>query len=389
MDILKTSLKKHYTLFRVIQMLIFLWLFLLSIKLLGEIFKHYFADNTASLIQNAANDPFTALFIGIITTALMCSSSTTTSIIVAFVGAGTLSFESAVPMIMGANIGSSITCMLVAFGQVRSKIEFPRSFAAAVVHDIFNCMCVLVFFPLEVMTGFIGRSAKTLTELLLGGSAVKFNSPLDVLVKSAAYNIENTVALLLGNPVAEHTVADKTAVYPVYDGLLLAVMLIIALALLFTSLRYMSATMKKLLIGKFERILHKFVFRNFLTAFIFGLLFTLSVQSSGITISLIVPLAGAGIVSLDQIFPYAVGSNIGTTITGILASMVTGNPAGISIALSHTLFNFFGAIVFVPLKMLPIGTAGWFAEKVRKNRLWAVGFLAVLFFILPAIIIFR
>ncbi|HXK50655.1 MAG TPA: hypothetical protein PKW56_09345, partial [Clostridiales bacterium] len=108
---------------------------------------------------------------------------------------------------------------------------------------------------------------------------------------------------------------------------------------------------------------------------------------SAITISLVVPLVGSGILTLEQIFPYAVGANIGTTITGILAALVTGNPSGISIALAHTLFNVFGSIIFIPLRKLPIGAARWFSMKVKKNRLWAVGFLVTMFFLLPLAVI--
>ncbi|MBU4485442.1 MAG: Na/Pi symporter [Candidatus Delongbacteria bacterium] len=386
---MKESHKNKYEwLLKLVLMLFFLWLFLLSIKLLGDVFKHYFSDNTADLIRNATDNPLVAFFIGLLTTAIIQSSSSTTSILVAFVGAGTISFENAIPMVMGANIGTSVTGIIVSFGQVKNKLEFHRSFAAAVVHDNFNWFSVLLFLPLEIATGFIGKSAKYLTELFVGSSGVKFESPLDLVVKSISKMIEHFMAGLFGNPIAEHVIAGKASNYPVYDGLLLTVMIILSLALLFVSLNYMSSIMKKILIGKFERIIHKFVFNNMITSFLFGLIFTVSVQSSSVTISLIVPLVGAGILSLEQIFPYAVGANIGTTITGILAAMVTGNPSGISIALAHTLFNIFGAMVFIPFKKLPISTAKWFSYKVRDNRLWAVVFLLVMFFVIPLIFIF-
>jgi solute carrier family 34 (sodium-dependent phosphate cotransporter) len=370
------------------MMLAFLWLFLLSIKLLGEVFKHYFSDHTAELIMNATADPFVSLFVGILATAIIQSSSSTTSIIVAFVGAGTMSYENAIPMIMGANIGTSVTGIIVSFGQIKNKLEFHRSFAAAVVHDFFNWFAVIIFLPIEIYTGVLAKSAKFLTGVFVGKGGVKFDSPLDAAVKDASRFIECSVADIMGNPICEHVSSGKTSVYPVYDGAMLTVMIILSLVLLFISLNYMSSIMKKLLIGKFERIIHKYVFNRMATSFIFGILFTVSVQSSSITISLIVPLVGAGIFTLEQIFPYAVGANIGTTITGILAAMVTGNPASISIAFVHTLFNVFGAVIFLPLKFIPIASAKWFAVKCRDNRVWAIVFLVGLFFVLPAIVIF-
>ena len=365
---------------RIIGMLLFLWLFLLSIKLLGGTFKHYFSDDTADLIKNATDNPLVSLFIGILATAIIQSSSSTTSIIVAFVGAGTLSLHNAIPMIMGANIGTSITGILVSFGQMRNKMEFNRSFSAAIVHDYFNWFAVLLFLPLEIMTGVLEKSALFLTSIFMGTSGVTFKSPLDSIVKPIAKKIEYFVANLLGN----QTIEDKIQ----YDGALLTVMVILSLVLLFVALNYMSSIMKKVLIGKFERIIHKYVFNHAATALLFGILFTVSVQSSSITISVVVPLVGAGILSMEQIFPYAVGANIGTTITGILAALVTGNASGISIALVHTLFNIFAATIFIPLKALPIGAARWFASKAGKNKLWAIGYALIVFFIIPLLIIF-
>lgn len=365
---------------RIIGMLFFLWLFLLSIKLLGGTFKNYFSDDTADLIKNATDNPFVSLFIGILSTAIIQSSSSTTSIIVAFVGAGTLSLHNAIPMIMGANIGTSITGILVSFGQMRNKMEFHRSFSAAIVHDYFNWFAVILFLPLEIMTGILEKSSIFLTSIFVGTSGVKFDSPLDSVVKPIAKYIEHFIADLLGN----QTIVDKIQ----YDGTLLTVMVILSLILLFIALNYMSTIMKKVLIGKFEKIIHKYVFNQAATALLFGILFTVSVQSSSITISLIVPLVGAGILSMEQIFPYAVGANIGTTITGILAALVTGNASGISIALVHTLFNIFAAIVFIPLKALPIGAARWFASKAGENKFWAIGYALIIFFIIPLLIIF-
>ena len=128
-----------------ILMLFFLWVFLLSIKLFGGAFKHYFNADAKNLIENATNNPMMSLLIGILATAIIQSSSSTTSIVIAFVGAGTLSFSNAIPMIMGANIGTSVTNTIVSFANVKNPIEFKRSFASATVHDIFNILAVALF----------------------------------------------------------------------------------------------------------------------------------------------------------------------------------------------------------------------------------------------------
>lgn len=378
--ITKARKNKYETIIRVVLLFILLWVFLLSIKLLGETFKHYFSEQAQNLIANATDDPFVSLFIGILATAIIQSSSSTTSIIVAFVAAGTLTYQNALPMVLGANIGTSVTGIIVAFGQVRNKLEFKRSFSAAIVHDFFNLFGVMIFLPLEIYTQVLSKSAKYLTDILVGSSSVTFDSPLDALVNSASKGIEHFMAGCMGCETAENIIH--------YNGYLLTVMIIISLALLFSSLIYISVIMKKILIGNFEKIIHKYIFNHTVTSFSFGILFTLLVQSSSVTISLIVPLVGAGLFTLEQIFPYAVGANIGTTITGILAALVSGNTNAITIALVHTLFNTFNAIIFLPLRIIPISAAKWFSNKCYQNRLWAVGFTVILFFVIPILIIF-
>ena len=88
--------------------------------------------------------------IGVLGTVLVQSSSTFTSIIVAAIGAG-MDVHIAVPMIMGANIGTSVTNTLVAMTQIGKRDEFERAFAAATVLDMFNWSTVIILFTIEVL----------------------------------------------------------------------------------------------------------------------------------------------------------------------------------------------------------------------------------------------
>ena len=53
---------------------------------------------------------------------------------------------------MGANIGTSVTNTIVSLTQVANKNEFRRAFAGATVHDMFNWLCVIVLFTVEIVT---------------------------------------------------------------------------------------------------------------------------------------------------------------------------------------------------------------------------------------------
>lgn len=64
-----------------------------------------------------------------------------------------LSVKKAIPIVMGANIGTSVTNTIVSMGQITDKNDFRRAFAGATVHDVFNWLTVLVLLPLEVISG--------------------------------------------------------------------------------------------------------------------------------------------------------------------------------------------------------------------------------------------
>ena len=68
-----------------------------------------------------------------------------------------LKVEPAVYIVMGANIGTSVTNTIVSLAQSAERNEFRRAFAGAVVRDIFNWLSVIVFLPLEVITGYLRR----------------------------------------------------------------------------------------------------------------------------------------------------------------------------------------------------------------------------------------
>ena len=87
--------------------------------------------------------------IGILGTVLVQSSSTFSAIIVAAIGSG-LPIRWSVPMIFGANIGTSVTNTLVAMTQIGNRDEFERAFSAATVHDMFNWATVIILFTVEV-----------------------------------------------------------------------------------------------------------------------------------------------------------------------------------------------------------------------------------------------
>jgi sodium-dependent phosphate cotransporter len=122
-----------------------------------------------------------------------------------------------------------------------------------------------------------------------------------------------------------------------------------------------------------------------------GLVVTAMVQSSSITTSLLVPLAGAGLITLRQAFPVTLGANVGTTVTALLAALAVSGvnaSAGITIALVHLIFNLSGILLIFPIehfRRIPLSAAQWLANTAAESRRWALAYVAVLFYGLPAL----
>lgn len=346
---------------KIVLLFVLVYVFLLSISLMGEALKSVGKDFISDFIAGSSS-AFIGLFIGILATSIIQSSSTTTSIVVGLVGGGLFSLQQAIPIIMGANIGTSVTNTIVSFGHIRSKLEFQRAYGAAVVHDIFNFLSVLIFFPLQLQFNIIGKSSLVMTQMFENAGGLSFVSPLKVIIKPV-------VKVLL------HLIHIEW------------ISIIIALIMLFVALRYIVVVMKSLVMDRISRFFDKVVFRTPLVGLFFGIIFTALVQSSSVTTSLIVPLAGAGLVTLSQVFPYTLGANIGTTITALLASLVTASPDAVAVAFAHLMFNIYGIVLWLPLKFVPIKLAEQLAALAVKNRLIPIGIVLLVFVIIPLVLI--
>ncbi len=361
-DILKRTLK-------VIRFLAVLYLFFLCIELMGGSFK-FMGKEAAKDLLTVTDNPLVGLLIGLLATSLMQSSSTTTSIIVGMVAAGTLSITQAVPMVMGANIGTTITNIIVSMGHMRLRREFELAFTGATVHDFFNLCVVVIFLPLEILFHPIQRAAAYMSSLLVGVEGATFSSPLKAIVKPVAETISDWGQALIDN---KHVLG--------------IVLVVVSLALLVLALTQMVKIMRGAIAKRLELVLDRYLFSSTFRALLVGVLVTAVVQSSSVTTSVVVPLLGTGIVKLEAVFPYMVGANIGTTITAILASMVTGNPAAVTIAFCHLLFNLFGTALFLPLRAIPIWMARKLGKATAKRRWIAPVYVVVLFFAIPLLLI--
>ena len=343
-----------------------LYCFLVGINGLSTAIKHMGGDFAENILTTTSN-PFIALFIGILSTTIFQSSSTTTSLIVGMVSGGALNLAGAIPMIMGANIGTTVTNIIVSIGHINRGNEFKRAFAAATVHEFFNVFAVLILFPIEIAFGLLEKTATGLGTLLFGSISANevFKSPIKTAIK-------------WGTNQLEAISFDSSVIF-----------IIISVLLTFLMLFSIVKFLRSLVLDNVQQFFDRFIFKTAIHGIVFGMLLTIMVQSSSITTSTIVPLAGAGVLTLRQIYPFTLGANIGTTVTAILAAL-TLNVTALVAAFAHLFFNLYGILIIYanPLfRDIPLKLANWLSEVAIKNKFIPLIYLVCFFFLLPFIII--
>ena len=368
---------RRHTALRALALVVLLYVFLVGIRALGTGFKMLGEDAVQSVFTATAN-PFVALAIGILATTLVQSSSVTTSMVVALVAApeDPLPIANAIPIIMGANIGTTVTNTVVSFGHATRPTEFRRAFAAAVCHDFFNWMAVLVLLPLELLTGFLEKISSAIAGTIPEGLGGKLPNP----VKEAADFVVDPTKAALGDVLPE-----------VASGV---VMIVLAGAVIFFGLYGLVRNLRSMASGKIEKYVSRALDKRPLTAMTVGMVTTAMVQSSSITTSMLVPFAGTGIVKLKQVFPIALGANVGTTLTALIAAMGASAETlhlGVQIALVHLLFNVIGILMVYPIpaiRRIPLQLSRWLANRAMKSKVQALAYVALLFYGLPAVLAF-
>ncbi len=352
--------------FSFLQLLFALVLFILSIDLLTASMVEVNSELAKDIIQ-ATNNPFVGLFVGLLMTALIQSSSTVTAMIVAVVASGNLTLIQAVPLVMGANIGTTITSTLVSFSFILKKGEFKKAISAGVVHDIFNIITVIILLPLEYYFGFLSNTAIFLT-----------NAFFDT---GKNYPGEYTYNVIFTRPFS---IWFLSLINITWLGLLISVLMV------FATIRLLSTTVFRSFVSYNFKKVSKHIFKSPFVAFMYGIFFTAAVQSSTVTTCLIVPAVASRKVSLAKVFPFIIGANIGTTITATIAAIYK-TEAAISIAIVHILFNLIGALIFLPfpaIRNIPVKLATFLGRESVRVRMVGFAYILLTFFIIPFLLIY-
>jgi len=424
------------TVLKVVLLLTFLYFFICSLSFLSDSFRILGGKNVGSLFKDAEllQNPVVGLMIGVLVTVLLQSSSTSTSIIVGLVAAGTAEVRVAIPMIMGANIGTSVTNTIVSFTQVSNREEFRRAFACATVHDMFNWLTVIVLLvlevichPLELLTeeilntyykdddskdvskspDFLKALTKPFTKAIVeldkkvvkgwGLNDPKYENKTSIL-KTHCKNKETNETYDTCPYLFAYMGPEGSESEDVYIGLVLLILSLLMLSgCLIGMVKCLNSLLGTEVRGFIDNVVNKDIpikGLGWLTGYLFILIgagITILVQSSSVFTSTLTPLAGAGLVSLERAYPMTLGSNIGTTTTSLLASLAAGGnhfKEALQIALVHLFFNIFGILLFFPIPFMrwPIPMANALGRVTAEFRWFSLVYLAFMFIIFPLFI---
>ncbi|KAM7094207.1 sodium-dependent phosphate transport protein 2C isoform 2-T3 [Molossus nigricans] len=405
---------------------------LLGSKVAGDIFK----DNMV------LSNPVAGLVIGVLVTVLVQSSSTSSSIVVSMVASNLLTVRASVPIIMGVNVGTSITSTLVSMAQSGDRGEFRRAFGGSAVHGIFNWLTVLLLLPLESAVGTLEKlSALALAAARLqpGGAAPDIlkvlTQPLthlivqldaDVIANSAMGNATNSSLIkrwcgtrkepapgnsshcgaATSGPCPESNGSATTEQLPCHHlfvgtaltdlavgFILLAGSLLVLCACLVLVVKLLDSVLRGRIAQAVRTVINAdfpfpFGWLSGYLAILVGAGLTFVLQSSSVFTAAIVPLMGVGVISLERAYPLFLGSNIGTTTTALLAALTSPSnmlSSALQVALIHFFFNLAGILLWymVPLLRLPIPLARRFGDLTARYRWVAVAYLLLSFLLLP------
>eukprot|EP00438_Fugacium_kawagutii_P014971 Skav234173 [mRNA] locus=scaffold572:325088:327312:- [translate_table: standard] len=356
---------------KILGVLASLYFFLFGLDLMGGSFSALGSKGAGNLFTFSDN-PIAGLMVGILATVLVQSSSTSTSIVVGLVGAEVLSVRQAIPIIMGANIGTSVTNTIVSMAHAGDRIELERAFSGATVHDMFNMLSVVTLLPLELLIGAIsGEGGRNLpatpeeivspfTKLFLSKDkntikALSFGAPtaescgtdctkycvsesISKAWKKVAEDAYGTVLTACSGDVTCDSGTCYENAGEFYDGYIAAgrtikggflkdagdvaggiIGLVLSLIVLCTALICMVKLLHSLFMGQAKKVIMRGTNMNDYLAILLGLGITIVVQSSSVTTSALTPLVGIGILPVHKMLPMTLGANIGTTFTSILA----------------------------------------------------------------------
>jgi len=370
-----------------------IFLFISSLEGVKSGFKLIFAEWQKGILGMITDNtaPVTGLAIGILSTALVQSSSAVvaaTMVSMSGMVASGLPMVDAmrfgVPMVLGANIGTTVTNTIVVFGVRRGMTmsEFGDTIPGVIVDDVYEFLTITLFFILEMTSGFISKTTLRIGEYLsssVGLEAVlaSFDKTIiDIIIKEPLVTpLKNLVVNLAGQRVGG-----------------VALFIFWFLVIIF-SMGLITKGLENLIQTDWEDKI-KAAFNSPARSFFTGFSITWLVGSSSIGTSLMVPFLATKVVDLRKAYPYLCGCNMGTTVDlSQIYGYIAGGIVGVMLGSAHVMLNIIALLLWLvsPLRFVPVKVSEWIGMKIQANENAAMSlviWVVVIFFILPIAVIY-
>jgi sodium-dependent phosphate cotransporter len=379
---------------RLIAVLFFgIFLFISSLEGVKSGFKLIFAEWQKGILGmiTAGTAPVTGLAIGILGTALVQSSSAVVAATMVsmsgMVGSGLPLADAmrfGVPMVLGANIGTTVTNTIVVFGVRRGMTsrEFGDTIPGVIVDDVYEALTISLFFIVELTTGFISNTVLVLGNFLT--NSLKLEEVFATFDKTI-------IDIIIKEPIVTPLKNMMTGIFGVRVGGVL--LFVIWFAVIVFSMGLITKGLENLIQTDWEDRV-KSAFSSPAKGFFTGFSITWAVGSSSIGTSLMVPFLATKVVDLKKAYPYLCGCNMATTVDlSQIYGYIAGGIVGVMLGSAHVLLNIMALMLWLvsPLRFVPVRIAEKIGSVIQANEnaslslaIWVI----VIFFIVPILVIY-
>ncbi|GMR60966.1 hypothetical protein PMAYCL1PPCAC_31161, partial [Pristionchus mayeri] len=412
---------------KIMAILAVIFLYLCTLSTLATAFTLLSSRGLGKYIRDSSliRDPASALIVGMLITVVLQSSTTFTNVLVSMVAANMITVHMAIPMMIGSELGTSFVNGLISLTYAGDRESFKRAFSAAILGDVLNICVILVVLPIELTTAMIENLSWKIVDPLISEQGLSFKT-IEILTDPINRFVLEVDEPGLRNATMsdEYLPADHTFIlkcsFPngsrIYncpyshpfvhttwsDDTVAKVVVICSIGVLIFCLFAIVALINHIMRGRVKEAVQRLIEKEcpgrwkWATGYIImavGFGFTMLLQSNSVFSSSLTPLAGAGVVSLEKLYALTMGSNIGTTFSGVLAAMAA-DPSrfekALHMAVCQVIYNIIGTLLFYPIKpmrKIPLRLAGQIGECTAHYRWFILLYLFVLFILVPIIVI--
>ena len=322
--------------------------------------------------------PALFLFPGILITSMMQSSSASIALAISAAAGGAMHFESAVYFILGANVGTSLVNSIVSLNYAKSDIKFRRTIPSVLIDDQYKLLNTSLFFLLETLFGTLSKLSLTVASFVANISSFEFSMHLQLEAFTVFILKPIQSVLIVFLPT------EATAL----------ILFFLSLSCLQIAVRLFGKATKDSIDNFFSKNSFKVLEKSFVS-FAIGFTVCWLLQSSSLTLSLILPVVAEVGLKLQSIYFYSLGASLATTCAPAqLFAYYKFGALGVQLGLVHIILNFFSVGIFglIPSTRHAVIRYTEFLSRViyegRKPALNLLAYMALVYFVIPGLFIY-